>query len=71
MKVEYKRLPSGYHYARAVGFAHLFAQWPPGTQCDTLSVSAGEMPMSLETVDTFIEAAQRAADSAPVPTEPK
>lgn len=61
MEVKHKLL-DGHHYVRAVGYAHLFAQWPCGTRCDHSSVSAGEMPPSVATVERFIDAAQRAAD---------
>lgn len=64
MEVRYKLTDTGYHYARAVGYAHLFAQWPRGTQCDHSSVSAGEIPPSPETIDRFIAAAQSAADNS-------
>jgi hypothetical protein len=29
--VKYIRLDSGYHYVKAIDYAHLFAQWPVGT----------------------------------------
>lgn len=72
MNVTHKILSTGYHYVRATGYAHLFAQWPRGTRCDYAAVSASDIPPSDETIREFIEAAQRAADmSAPVPMCPR
>ena len=68
MHVSHKLLSTGYHHVRATGYAHLYAQWPIGTLCDTFSVSAGEFPPSLETIDLFVEAANRAAEQH---TEPQ
>lgn len=62
MIVTYKLLSTGYHYVRAVGYAHLFAQWPVGTLCDHSAVSSGEFVLSPETISNFIKAAQSAAD---------
>ena len=64
MEVKHKLTDTGYHYVRAVGYWHLFAQWPIGTQCDHSSVSAGEMPPDDTTINRFIEAAQSAADNS-------
>lgn len=64
MNVTHKFIDTGYHYVRAVGYAHLFAQWPRGTQLAYDQISHGEMPMSELTLAKFIDAAQRAADEA-------
>lgn len=63
MQIEHKILTTGYHYARARGYVHLFAQWPVGTQCDHSSISGGEMPpIDPALIEHFIELANRAAD---------
>lgn len=65
MQVKHYVLTTGYHHVRAVGYAHLFAQWPVGTRCDHSSISAGEMPpIDSALVDYFIELANRAADQS-------
>lgn len=63
MQVTYKRLDTGYHHVRAVGFAHLFAQWPIGSPVTSLDVSYGECHPGADTIREFCEAAQRAADT--------
>lgn len=67
IQVEYKRLESGYHYARAIGFHHLFAQWPPGRRVGPFDVSGDA---AAELIVELMEAAQRAADSASREQEP-
>jgi hypothetical protein len=61
MRVEYKRLESGYHFAQAIGYHHLFVQWPPDRPVSPFDVS-GDVPA--ETIVELMDAAQRAADSA-------
>lgn len=60
-EVSYKRLNSGYHFARAVGHAHLFAQWPIGTELTIEHVS--HHWQSIETIGDFIVAASKAAEA--------
>ena len=64
MEVIHKILDSGHHYVRAVGFNHLYAQWPRGLLLTRGDVSHGLGYMSDETINKFCEAAQQAADAA-------
>lgn len=64
MQVTHKIIDTGYHYVRAVGYHHLYAQWPVGLTLASDQVSHGLMPMSSETLDQFRDAAQKAADAA-------
>lgn len=57
MQVEYKKLDSGYHYAKAVGRAHLFVQWPPGAHPTCFDVSYGECHPGPTAIRELCEAA--------------
>jgi hypothetical protein len=61
MELDYSRLSTGYHYVRAVGAHHLFAQWPVGRACEAEDVSG--IPWSISCAE-FAEQAQRAADNS-------
>lgn len=63
MNVTHKILSTGYHHVRAVGYAHLFAQWPVGTRLSLADISDGEMPVSVATLNEFASAAKMAADT--------
>lgn len=64
MQVTHKILDTGYHHVRAVGYAHLFAQWPRGCPVTSFDVSHGEFHPGADVLREFCEAAQRAADEA-------
>lgn len=59
MIVSHKRLASGYHFVNAVGYAHLFAQWPVGTELTIEHVSHHWQP--IDTINEFISEAMKAA----------
>lgn len=63
MMLEYKLLPSGFHYVKATGFHHLFAQWPVGEPLRPEHVSA---PGALNpiTFASFMSQAERLVPSA-------
>lgn len=61
MNVSHKIIDSGYHYVKALDYAHLFAQWPVGTELTIEQVSQGEFKKSDETISNFISAALAAA----------
>jgi hypothetical protein len=63
MQVEHKVLSTGYHHVRAIGYAHLYAQWPMGTRLTFDAISTGEGFVRDETLAEFIEQAERAASS--------
>lgn len=64
MQVTHTLLDTGYHHVRAVGYAHLFAQWPVGVPVSTSDVSYGEFWPGADTIFRFCEAAQTAAKHA-------
>ena len=63
MRVTHKILDSGYHHVRALGYTHLFAQWPKGSPVTSNDVSYGECHPGADVVREFCEAAQEAAAS--------
>lgn len=60
MRLEYKRLDTGYHYVRDADAHHLFVQWPVGQSAKKEDVSG--VPWSISAAD-LAEQAQRLADS--------
>lgn len=61
MELTHKILESGYNQVVAVEYAHLFAQWPVGTDLTMEHVSQGEFKQSDETIDKFIKLAMESA----------
>lgn len=55
MRLEHKRLDSGYHHVRDAEAHHLFAQWPVGAVCQAEDVSG--IPWSISCAE-FAERAQ-------------
>lgn len=62
MEVTHNILDTGYHHVRAVGYAHLYAQWPKGSPVTCFDVSYGECHPGPDVITNFCNAAQRAAD---------
>jgi len=62
MRVTYTLLESGYHSSRAIGWDHLFAQWPVGAELTKEHVGYGEYYPGKTAMREFIEAASAAAE---------
>jgi hypothetical protein len=64
MNVTHKIIDTGYHHVRAVGYAHLYAQWSVGSPVTSFDVSYGESHPGPDAIREFCESAQQAADAA-------
>ncbi len=63
MKLSYKILTTGYHYARATDHHHLYAQWSVGSRLSSADVSFGEYHPGFDVIHRFVDEAQRVADT--------